>query len=132
MGTPANPFQHIDLRVRDRAEAREFYARLLPALGLTREENGKNFTCFHGTGEPPGRPWFGFTEDPAHQANGNRIAFVAASPEEVDRLAALAVAAGAVGMSGPKACPDYSPTYYAAFFDDPSGNALEICYVGDQ
>ena len=46
-----------------------------------------------------------------------------------DEIAALALEAGARNMSGPRACPEYSPTYYAAFFDDPSGNPLEICHT---
>ena len=57
------------------------------------------------------------------------IAFVASSREEVDRLAAVAVEAGARNMSGPRACPEYGPTYYAAFFDDPCGNKLEVCFT---
>jgi hypothetical protein len=24
-------------------------------------------------------------------------------------------------------CPEYSPTYYGLFFEDPSGNCLEVC-----
>jgi hypothetical protein len=46
----------------------------------------------------------------------------------VDRLAGVAQEAGARNMSGPRACPEYNPTYYAAFFDDPCGNKLEICF----
>jgi len=46
----------------------------------------------------------------------------------VNRLAAIARSAGARAMSGPRACPEYSSTYYAAFFNDPSGNRLEICF----
>jgi len=58
-------------------------------------------------------------------ANENRIAFRLASNDEVDRLAAVARDAGAVGLSGPKPMP-YGPGYYAAYFDDPSGNRLEL------
>lgn len=57
--------------------------------------------------------------------NDCRVAFWAASIPEVDRLAGIAVQAGARNVEG--------PTYeeardYAAFFEDPSGNRLEICY----
>ena len=37
--------------------------------------------------------------------------------------------AGAANLSGPRDCPEYSATYYAAFFEDPCGNALEICFT---
>ncbi len=105
-----------------------FYAKLLPALGFTRA-GGQTFRVFSAEGEGPSAPWFGFIEDPDHHPNQNRIAFWAESREEVDRLAALAGEAGARNMSGPRDCPEYSESYYAAFFDDPSGNPLEICFV---
>ena len=126
-----NPFQHIDLRVTDMAVADAFYGRLLPALGFGERSAGKHFHTYAAEGEPPWQPWFGFTEDKGHRPNVNRIAFAAESREHVDRLAAVALEAGARKMSGPRECPEYSPTYYAAFFDDPFGNALEICYVAD-
>jgi hypothetical protein len=25
-------------------------------------------------------------------------------------------------------CPEYSPSYYAVFFEAPSGNCLEVCH----
>lgn len=126
-----NPFQHVDIRVSDMDQARRFYGALLPALGFGTSSVGEHFHCFNAEGEPPWQPWFGFTEDRDHRPNANRIAFAAASREEVDRLAAVASAAGALKMSGPRACPEYSATYYAAFFDDPCGNPLEICYIAE-
>lgn len=129
MESPRNPFQHVDLRVADLAAALPFYEAFLPALGFHRVESSGRWHCFDGAGSPPQRPWFAFIEDPEHQPNANRIAFWAASPAEVDRLAALAERAGAVEMSGPKAMPEYGGGYYAAFFEDPCGNRLEICFV---
>ena len=124
-----NPFQHIDLRVKNQGVALKFYSQLLPAVGFTTDEGGGSFHCFSTEGEPPFKPWFGFTEDPAHRPNANRIAFSAESRAEVDRVAAIALRAGAQNMSGPRDCPEYSATYYAAFFEDPSGNPLEICFL---
>jgi len=126
---PKNPYQHIDLRVRNKEEAVRFYARLLPAVGFTIDDGGRLFHCFSAEGQAPSRPWFGMTEDPDHRPNANRIAFWAESREEVDRVAKVALEAGAGNMSGPRDCPEYSETYYAAFFEDPSGNCLEICFV---
>ena len=123
-----NPFQHIDLRVTDMAIADAFYEQLLPPLGFTRKSVGEHFTCYGAEGEGPWRPWFGFTEDVNHRPNANRISFATATRAEVDRLAALALEAGARNMSGPRDCPEYTPTYYAVFFEDPFGNRLEICY----
>lgn len=126
-----NPFQHVDLRVRDLAVAIEFYSRFLPEVGFTIDEGGTTFRCFSAGGTHPEAPWFGFTEYRDHRPNRNRIAFSAASREEVDRVGRIVVEAGGRNVSGPRACPEYSPSYYAVFFDDPSGNCLEVCYLND-
>jgi len=123
-----SPFQHIDLRVGDMNTALPFYSALLPELGFVRTFHSERWKVFATEGELPYASFFAITEERAHRANGNRIAFAASSPEEVDRLAAIAGSAGARQMSGPRACPEYSSTYYAAFFNDPSGNRLEICF----
>ena len=124
-----NPLGHIDLRVHDREIAKAFYSALLPELGFTEFERGKNFDSFLGPGEPPFRPWVGYVEDPDHRPCGNRIAFAVASRAEVDRIAAVIVAAGGLNMSGPKPMPEYDAGYYAVFFDDPFGNPLEIVHT---
>lgn len=68
------------------------------------------------------------TEDPQHVPNGTRIAFRAASPQDVDRIAAVIEGAGARHLEGPGLVPEYGPTYYGVFFDDPEGNKLEVCF----
>ena len=120
-------YDHIDLRVKDRARAQRFYAQVLPALGFTKEHSDSEWGAFYapGNGKPP---FFGFTEDPNHQPNGTRISFWAGSREEVDRVAEVVRAAGGLVLEGPELCVDYTPDYYAFFFEDPDGNKLEICY----
>jgi predicted lactoylglutathione lyase len=71
--------------------------------------------------------FFCFDEDKNHQPNGTRIAFWADTREEVDRIAELVRQAGGKNLEGPEICEDYSPGYYAFFFEDPDGNKLEIC-----
>jgi len=126
-----NPFQHIDLRVNDVDKVKPFYAVLLPALGFERAHAGKLFHTWAAPGIPPSQPWFGITEKADHVPDESRIAFWAESPQEVDRLAAIAREAGAQAISGPRACPEYAQSYYACFFDDPCGNKLEICYIAE-
>jgi catechol 2,3-dioxygenase-like lactoylglutathione lyase family enzyme len=126
-----NPFQHIDLRVNDHDRAWEFYSQILPAIGFTKGNKGKIFSGYDADGDPPQQAWFGFTEDPNHRPNLTRIAFWAESRARVDEIAELLGPAGAKNISGPKACPDYTPTYYAVFFEDPFGNRLEICHRED-
>ena len=87
------------------APANRLHARLLPELGFTVDSSGKEWCIFQAAGKGPVE-FFGFTEARDHQPNDNRLAFWAASPEP---------------------CREYSPGYYALFFEDPSGNKLEIC-----
>ncbi len=119
-----NPFGHIDLRVRDLAVAQEFYEALLPALGFTERYHGDRWRVWADKEELPATAYFAITESRDHVPNENRIAFSVSTPDDVDRLAEVAREAGAE-LSGPKLMP-YGPGYYAVFFEDPSGNRLEI------
>jgi predicted enzyme related to lactoylglutathione lyase len=117
-------FDHFDLRVRSVTEVRDFYEELLPALGFTRDARIEGWLQFEaGYGEVT--EFFGITESPTHAPNENRIAFWAESVADVDRLAKVAVRAGARNVEGPGF---ETPSYYAVFFEDPCGNRLEICH----
>ena len=120
-------FDHIDLRVKDMEVARKFYAKFLPELGFAHEKPGDHFHTFFAGGSARPLEFFGFDEDKNHRPNGTRIAFWADTREEVDRIAKLVRDAGGKNLEGPEICTDYSPGYYAFFFEDPDGNKLEIC-----
>ena len=117
-------FDHIDLRVPRLADAAPFYERFLPAAGFTRRVFIEGWLQFEAA-DGAVSEFFGITESPGHVPNENRIAFRAESPAAVDRMAETAKSCGAVNMEGPM---PYEPGYYAAFFDDPCGNRLEICH----
>ncbi len=119
-------FDHIDLRVKNRKAADEFYSQVLPAIGFTRDTGDEEWGSFTVPGEGK-REFFGFTEDPNHTPNGTRISFWADTQEEVDRVAAAVKKAGGRVLEGPELCVEYTPDYYAFFFEDPDGNKLEIC-----
>jgi uncharacterized protein YndB with AHSA1/START domain/catechol 2,3-dioxygenase-like lactoylglutathione lyase family enzyme len=112
------PLGHIDLRVADLAAAQEFYEALLPRLGFTERYHGDEWKVWAQAAPLPFTQYFGITQSEDHVANENRIAFAAGSREEVDAVAALV---GVVAKEMP-----YGPGYYAAFFEDPSGNRLEV------
>ena len=119
-------YDHIDLRVRDLAVARPFYEVLLPALGFTRKTDIPGWFQYEAPAADNGpAAFFGVTESSGHVANQTRIAFWADCSAQVDRLAETASRAGAQNMEGPGW---EDPTYYAVFFEDPSGNRLEICH----
>ncbi len=119
---------HIDLRVRDRVRSKAFYDALLGDLGFIRREasNGRHtLTVPTPLRGPSDFEWFGFTEDASPVPNSNRIAFVATSNDEVDRVADVLRRIGARNLEGPNY--DEGPGYYAVFFEDPDGHRLEVC-----
>jgi catechol 2,3-dioxygenase-like lactoylglutathione lyase family enzyme len=124
-----NPFSHIDLRVWSFPESVEFYRAFLPLLGFTKFHD---YEGWKGWSMPaisyPERPFFGCKLDPNHRPNATRIAFWAESREKVDEIARALAAVGARNVEGPIACAEYSEDYYAIFFEDPSGNLLEVVH----
>jgi predicted enzyme related to lactoylglutathione lyase len=107
--------------------ARPFYEMLLPALGFTRDAEVPGWLQYEAA-DSADAEFFGVVESPGHVANENRIAFWAATVDEVDRLAEVVRKAGAMQIEGPA---EEAPGYYAVFFEDPSGNRFEICHRSD-
>ncbi len=119
-------YDHIDLRVPDLAAARTFYETFLPALGFIRKTEIPDWLQYEADGENGGpAAFFGVTESNGHVPNENRIAFWVESTAALDELGAIALRAGARHREGPAWEDD---TYYAAFFEDPCGNRLELCH----
>ncbi len=101
---------------------------MLPAIGFTRPgDTGPEWYNWYALGNGK-TEFFGFTEDPEHRPNGSRISFWADSREEVNRVAEVVKRAGGKVLEGPALQVDYTPDYYAFFFEDPDGNKLEISY----
>lgn len=120
-------YDHIDLRVKDLARAKDFYGAILPILGFSVQRADADGESFYAESAAGPADFFGLTEDKTHRPNGTRIAFWADTREEVDRFASVVKEAGGLNLEGPEECPEYTPGYYALFFEDPDGNKLEIC-----
>jgi catechol 2,3-dioxygenase-like lactoylglutathione lyase family enzyme len=128
-------FDHIDLRVKDLKVAAKFYAKFLPQLGFVKEKpepapegsSGEDCHTFYSAGGDKPSEFFGLTADKNHRPNGTRISFWADKREKVDAIAQLVREAGGKNPEGPEVVIEYSPGYYAFFFEDPDGNKLEIC-----
>ena len=125
---PVNPFGHIDLRVTELEAAKAFYQDWLGALGFTSVYEGNRWMVFRTSEEFPSAPFFAITEESEHKPNANRVAFWVPSTERVDELARLVTSSGARNVEGPAPCKEYSPSYYAVFFEDFCGNRLEVYF----
>jgi len=121
-------YDHVDQRAADLTLIRPVYGALMDAMGLTRIVEDADNICWYDPHESKGRPFFSLVRADDHLPNGTRIAFRAASRQDVDRLAEAALRAGARNFEAPHECTEYSPRYYAAFFEDPEGNKLEVCF----
>ena len=119
-------FDHIDLRVKNREVAQRFYAQVLPAIGFKTDKSREEYGCFEAEGGKAVE-FFCFEEKADHQPNASRIAFWADSRADVDKVAEVVRKAGGKNVEGPELCVEYSPGYYAVFFEDPDGNKLEVC-----
>ena len=120
-------YDHLDLRVRSIAGTKPFYDALLPAMGFSKiGGDGESVTYYHESGDRS-LPFFGIIEDPSHAPNGTRTALAARDRNDVDRLASIARENGAREFEAARICEEYSPSYYAAFFEDPEGNKFEVC-----
>jgi catechol 2,3-dioxygenase-like lactoylglutathione lyase family enzyme len=119
---------HVDLRVRQRAKATEFYDTFLNLLGAVKHESA-DWTSWslppRGAGDE-WRPhqWFAITEDAAMMPGATRIAFLAPTRGTIDAIAVFLPAVGARAIEMPHVA--YEPNAYACFFEDPDGNKLEI------
>lgn len=121
-------FDHVDLRVSDFAKVRHLYDRLLPAIGYTRISEDDESICYYAPGDSRAEAFFAINADPKHRPNGSRVALRGRDRADVDRLAGVAKEAGATAFEPPHVCTEYTPFYYATFFEDAEGNKLEICY----
>jgi catechol 2,3-dioxygenase-like lactoylglutathione lyase family enzyme len=120
---------HVYLSVRDLARSKRFYDGVMRVLGYAQVESvigGDPHVHYYNR-------QFGFSLRPARSAASHdpyapglhHFCFRVVDERAVDRafgeLRGLGVAA-----TEPRAYPEYSPDYYATFFEDPDGIRLEI------
>lgn len=127
-----NGIAHIQLTVSRFAEAREFYGKLLPFLGLTPVMEFEGFYYCVG-----GRTGVAISmADDAHAGERfvqrrvglHHVCFRARSREDVDRVFELAQQLGAEIIHPPEEA-QWAPGYYSVLFEDPDGIRLEVNHV---
>jgi catechol 2,3-dioxygenase-like lactoylglutathione lyase family enzyme len=118
-------FDHLDLRVGNRAEGRAFYARICAALGFPYIEDGPEWICFNSRPPPEIGEYLAITEEPTHRASQICHALWADSKETVERIAEALREARAPALEGPGL---FYRGHFAVYFEDPWGNRFEVCY----
>ncbi len=128
--------------VSDAARSARFYEPILRFLGYACSGSGPKYQDWKlGVEGAPHELSF-VSVDPAlrgiHHVRGavgqqHHFAWAAASPQEVDEfhariLVPLSDAGDTVILDPPGLCPEYSPVYYAVFFEDPDGLKFEFVF----
>ena len=127
-----NGIAHIQLSVADFKRSREFYARLLPFLGLTPVMESEGFYYCVGA-----RTGVAISQaDEAHRTDRfeqrrvglHHVCFRAREREDVDRAHEFLLEIGAKIVHAPED-GQWAPGYYSVLFEDPDGIRLELNYV---
>jgi catechol 2,3-dioxygenase-like lactoylglutathione lyase family enzyme len=116
-------FDHVTIRVADRASSERFYDTLLTTLGVADT---------HSTNALAEWSDFSIYEAASRRAITRRlhVAFAAPSREQVDRFWQAGVDAGHRDDGPPGPRPQYREDYYGAFLLDPDGNSVEAVHHG--
>jgi catechol 2,3-dioxygenase-like lactoylglutathione lyase family enzyme len=132
MSLEINGIAHMFVTSGDFARARDFYAKLLPFLGLTPVMDGEGFYYCVG-----GRTAFGLRPASAdhererfvqERVGLHHVCFRAREREDVDALHTFLVEIGAHVVHPPEEGA-WAPGYYSVLFEDPDGIRLEMNHV---
>jgi catechol 2,3-dioxygenase-like lactoylglutathione lyase family enzyme len=114
-------FDHVTIRVADRAASERFYNTVLQTLGIDQSYRTRTIS-----------EWQDFMvtgADSEHPVTRRlHIGFVAPDRERVDAFWQAGVDAGYRDDGAPGLRPQYAPDYYGAFLLDPDGNSAEAVY----
>ena len=114
-------FDHVTIRVSDRAASERFYATVLGVLGIDETHSDEQ-----------GIEWddFSLTEASAWSpvTRGLHVGFGASSRERVDEFWQVGVDAGFESDGEPGPRTEYGDDYYGGFLLDPDGNSAEAVH----
>ena len=127
-------FRHMMVYVGDLPTSRAFYEQFLGFMGYSLA-HGTDDYCMWSPSE--GGCDFGIVQtesgfkDTVYKRGVpgyHHLAFNADSRAHIDTLYELLKKIGAIVLDPPDECPEYSPTYYAVYFEDPDGLKLEVAH----
>ncbi|MDX6448109.1 MAG: hypothetical protein QOH02_597 [Gaiellaceae bacterium] len=116
-------FDHVTIRVSDRAATEPLYVTVLQVLGIEQSHSDEYYAEWNDFGLSEATE-----EKPA--TRGLHIGFRAPSREHVDEFWRVGLEAGLRNDGEPGARPQYSGDYYGAFLRDPDGNSVEAVHHG--
>jgi catechol 2,3-dioxygenase-like lactoylglutathione lyase family enzyme len=113
-------FDHVTIRVADRAASERFYNTVLQTLGIDESYRTNTFSQWQD---------FGLTAaDDEHPVTRRlHIGFVARDHDRVKAFWRAGVDAGYADDGRPGPRPEYGEDYYGGFLLDPDGNSVEAC-----
>lgn len=116
-------FDHVTIRVSDRAASERFYLTVLAAIGIEQSHSGEHFAEWQD---------FSLAQADAETppTRNLHVGFAAPSRAHVDAFWRAGVDAGYEDDGAPGARPQYSDDYYGAFLLDPDGNSAEAVHDG--
>jgi catechol 2,3-dioxygenase-like lactoylglutathione lyase family enzyme len=114
-------FDHVTIRVSDRAGSERFYTTVLQELGLSPTHSGDAFAEWDD---------FSLAAATADRPVTRRlhIGFVAPSRDAIDAFWQTGTASGYRDDGAPGPREQYGPDYYGAFLLDPDGNSAEAVH----
>jgi catechol 2,3-dioxygenase-like lactoylglutathione lyase family enzyme len=116
-------FDHVTIRVSDRATSERFYDAVLQTLGIEATYSDARFA-----------EWDDFSLTAADDENpvtrGLHVAFGARSREHVEAFWRAGTEAGHRDDGAPGPRPQYDDDYFGGFLLDPDGNSIEAVHHG--
>jgi glyoxylase I family protein len=128
----AGSFRHLMIYVSDFQSSKAFYQEILGFLNYELAHGSDSYSVWNPT---QGGCSFGIVQSDSDLAKTpfqrgtpgfHHLAFNADNRGQIDDFYQLLLRINATVLDPPVACTEYSPTYYAVYFEDPDGMKLEV------
>ena len=116
-------FDHVEIRVSDRAESERFYGLVLSTLGIEQTHSGEDLAEWEDFG-------LASTEEGKPVSRRLHVGFVAPSRAAVDEFWRVGTGNGFRDDGAPGPRPEYGGDYYGSFLLDRDGNSAEAVHHG--